>query len=507
MQLKDLLKGLPDYKIQGSLDKEIIQITNHTNQVCRGTLFICIPGLKVDGHSFSSAAIAKGAEAIVAERDLDIDCTKILVKDAREAQALLSHTFNGNPSDQIEIIGVTGTNGKTTTTYFIESILDEFGLNPGRIGTINYCYQNNIFPSRQTTPDSIYLNKMLAEMVKAGTKSVVMEVSSHGLSQKRVDACNFDVAVLTNVTHDHFDYHSNIEHYLQAKVKLFEQLAKGSKNAPKFGVINVDDPNHSYFMQRCNALIITYGIQNKADVRAENIDLKSDGCSFDLVVGPYIIHFSLQIPGLFNIYNALASIAYAWGRGFDLGRVKTAVEKVSLVPGRCERINEGQEFEVIVDFAHNPDGLRSILTYSPKKKDTKRIVVFGCEGGKDQTKRKVMGEIAANLSDFAIITMDNHYAENPLEVAQQIEDGFLKYGKANGKDYIINLDRNEAIKTAISIAQAGDQVIIAGKGHESTQTIYDQIRPFCDHTVAACILQERCGIPVTQINSEKGVYL
>lgn len=491
LRLTKLLQHLKEYYVQGNLDKEITSITNHSGQVGRGDLFICVPGLKSDGHHFASIALARGAEALVLERDVEVDCTKIFVKDAREAQAWLSHAFYGNPTNSVEMIGVTGTNGKTTTTYFIESILNQFGRRAGRIGTINYQYGNLVFPSKQTTPDSIDLHKILWDMVKAGTKSVVMEVSSHGLVQSRVHACNFDVGILSNVTHDHFDFHKNFENYLESKAKLFAYLGREGKTRTKYGVVNADDPSYTYIAERCCIPLITYGIHSKSEVRAHNIELRNKSSSFDLVVGHHRLKFNLPLPGLFNIYNALASAAYAWGRKLDLEGVKSAIEKVSSVPGRCQRIELGQDFEVMVDFAHNPDGLKNILNYAPKTRGTNRLVVFGCEGGKDRTKRQSMGDIAGTLSDFSIITMDNLYSENPMEVAEEIAVGLKRAGKRSGKDYLIILDRAEAIKTAINLAKTGDQVIIAGKGHETTQRVYEQVNPFCDCEVVTGAIEER----------------
>lgn len=491
LHLTSLLASLQDYYVEGNLDRDITSITNHSGEVKDGSLFICIPGIKVDGHDYADAAVKRGAAALVVEKKLSSNCTQIIVKDAREAQAWLSHAYYGDPSHGLEMIGVTGTNGKTTTTYFIESILNHFGQNAGRIGTINYKYGNYVFPSKQTTPDSISLHKILEQMVQKGTKAVVMEVSSHGLAQKRVAACDFDVAILSNVTHDHFDYHTDFQDYLDTKASIFEFLNRKQTSRRKFGIINIDDANYDYIARKIKGPFITYGVYGNSEVKATNIDLRPDGSSFDVQAGSKKIRVNLQLPGLFNIYNALAALTYGWGRELDLAAAVWAVEKVWSVPGRCQQVDLGQDFTVVVDFAHNPDGLKNILDFAPKPSGTRRIVVFGCEGGKDKTKRQVMGHIAGNHSDYSIITMDNLYAENPHEVAMQIELGLKKAGRSPVRDYSVILDRSEAIKEAINMARTGDQVIIAGKGHETTQTILNQIKPFCDWEVAAEAIQKR----------------
>lgn len=506
MQLKQLLRSLSKYQLLGNINQEITTITNHSGEVIPGALFVCIPGLKLDGHNFGSLARARGAVALVVERDVDVDCTKIFVPDARLAQAWLSHKFYGDPSNLVEVIGVTGTNGKTTTTYFIESILNTFGLNAGRIGTINYKYNNQVFPSKQTTPDSIVLNKILGEMVCSGTKSIVIEVSSHGLAQNRVAACNFDVGIMSNITHDHLDFHKDYQSYLESKAILFEYLGRGGYNKPqlKFAVANLDDPSFDFMASRSAVPVISYSVNKSCELRASDIELRSNGSAFNITIKGRKHRFHLKLPGMFNIYNALASIAYAFGRNMDMDGVRKALEEVQGVPGRCQRIEEGQDFEVIVDFAHNPDGLKNILSYIPKTPGTRRILVFGCEGGKDKTKREIMGCIAGMLADFSIITMDNLFSEKPMEVARQIEKGLQSAGRLNGRDYVIILDRMQAIKEAISMAESNDQVIIAGKGHETTQTIYKQVKPFCDWDVAMVAIKMR--LEDEQVNQQYSYY-
>nr|WP_315988910.1 UDP-N-acetylmuramyl-tripeptide synthetase [Desulforamulus aquiferis] len=309
---------------------------------------------------------------------------------------------------------------------------------------------------------------------------MVMEVSSHGLAQNRVIACDFDVGIISNVTHDHFDFHRNYQSYLESKALLFEYLGRDreAKSRLKFAVANADDASYDFIVSKAAVPVLSYSIYGPSDIRASNIELKSNGSSFEIKVGGKKYKFFLKLPGLFNIYNALSAIAYAWGRNYQFEGVQSALAEVQRVPGRCQRVDEGQDFEVIVDFAHNPDGLKNILTFAPKIPETKRIIVFGCEGGKDKTKRQIMGYIAGMLADFTIVTMDNLYSEEPLEVVQQIEKGLLEAGRREGLDYIIILDRAEAIKEAIAMADSGDQVIIAGKGHETTQTIYKQVKPY-----------------------------
>ncbi|MFZ5632004.1 MAG: UDP-N-acetylmuramoyl-L-alanyl-D-glutamate--2,6-diaminopimelate ligase [Bacillota bacterium] len=476
----------------GDVSLEISQITINSKEVQKGALFICIPGLKTDGHKYAPEALARGAVALVLERDVPCRCTKLFVENARLAQARAGSFFYGNPTAQLELVGVTGTNGKTTITYMIEAILKAAGVNAGVIGTINYRFMDRILKSERTTPDSLKLQELCREMVDSGVEAVVMEVSSHALDLYRVDGCEFDAVILSNITHDHFDFHNDFESYLKSKRRLFEIAGIEGRKKKKVAIINSDDPHSHFFTEKLSIPLLTYGIDGPAEVRAYNVTLGVNGCSFDLnIKGSHIARMHLSLPGRANIYNALAAIAYACDRGFDMEIVKKGLLSLTSVPGRFERIDYGQPFTVVVDFAHNPDGLAKLLTYYEKGPGSRSIVVFGCEGGKDRSKRSVMGEIAARYADISIITTDNMYGESPEKVAGEIEIGFKRCQKELGRDYYIITDRYDAIKTALELAGENDVVFVAGKGHETAQLYYDKAIPFNDKEVIISLLSKR----------------
>ncbi len=478
---------------EGDLSVEITHITNNSKEVGKGSLFICVPGLKTDGHKYAQEAVERGAVALVLERDVPCRCPKLFVGDARAAQAKAGSFFYGNPTSQLEMVGVTGTNGKTTITFMIESILQAAGVNTGVIGTINYRYMGQVFQSERTTPDSIKLQRLCREMVDAGVQAVVMEVSSHALDLNRVDGCEFDAAILSNITHDHFDFHKDFESYLHSKFKLFKMVdAGGTKLRKKVAVINADDPYGPSFAEKISIPVIMYGIDGPADVRAYNVTLDTHRCSFDLdIKNSYFARIDLNMPGKANVYNALAAVSYAYDRQIDMELVKKGLRNLAGVPGRFERIDCGQPFTVVVDFAHNPDGLEKLITFCERKPNSRKIVVFGCEGGKDSTKRAVMGEVAARHADIGIITTDNMYGESPEKVAGEIEIGFTRHNKKINRDYFIITDRYEAIKTALELAGEGDMVFIAGKGHETVQLFFDRQIPFNDREIVTSLLLKR----------------
>ncbi|MCL6610600.1 MAG: UDP-N-acetylmuramoyl-L-alanyl-D-glutamate--2,6-diaminopimelate ligase [Peptococcaceae bacterium] len=495
MLLSDLC-GAIGARPEGDLSLEITHITNNSKEVREGSLFICVPGLKTDGHKYAPEALERGAVALVLERDVPCRCPKLFVDDSRAAQAKAGSFFYGNPTSLLEMVGVTGTNGKTTITFMIEAILKAAGVNTGVIGTINYRYMDKIFRSERTTPDSIKLQKILRDMVDAGVEAVVMEVSSHALDLNRVDGCEFDAAILSNITHDHFDFHKDHESYLASKFKLFEMTAAGGSKQKKAAILNADDPHGLSLAGRVSIPVITYGIDGPADIRAYNITLGTDRCSFDLdIKNGYYSRIHLNMPGKANVYNALASISYAHFRQIDMDLVKKGLMSLAGVPGRFEKIDCGQPFTVVVDFAHNPDGLEKLITYCDKKPGSRKIVVFGCEGGKDRTKRPVMGEVAARHADISIITTDNMYGESPEKVAGEIEAGLKRYNKRINSDYHIITDRYEAIKTALELAGEGDMVFIAGKGHETVQLLFDRQVPFNDREVVVSLLRKRYQAP------------
>lgn len=490
MRLSDLCDAI-GADPSGDLSLEINQITNNSKEVLKGSLFICVPGLKTDGHKYAPEAVEKGAVALVLERDVPCRCTKLFVSDARMAQAIAGSCFYGSPTSLLELIGVTGTNGKTTITYMIESILKASMVKTGVIGTINYRYMDYVLQSDRTTPDSIKLQALFRNMVDAGVEAAVMEVSSHALELNRVDGCEFDTVILSNITQDHFDFHKDVDNYLKSKFRLFEIAGiKGRKQGKKLAVINADDLLSLSLLDKITYPVLTYGIDHPADVRAYNLTLDTNGCSFDLdIKNNYFSRVDLNLPGKANIYNALAAITCAYDRQFDMEKIKKGLKNLVSVPGRFEKIDCGQPFSIIVDFAHNPDSLKKLLTYCEKKvESSRRIAVFGCEGGKDRSKRSIMGEIAARHADISIITTDNMYSESPEKVTGEIEHGFIRCNKKQYKDYYIIPDRYDAIKTALEIAEAGDEVFVAGKGHETSQFYYDKFIPFNDKEVIISLL-------------------
>jgi len=474
----------------GDLSVEINYITNNSKDVKAGSLFVCIPGLRADGHDFAPEAVKNGAVALILERDVPCRCPKLFVNNARVAQAMAGSCFYGNPTSMLDLIGVTGTNGKTTITYMIESILKAAVVKCGVIGTINYRYPDHVVIADRTTPDSVKLQMMFREMLDAGVEAVVMEVSSHALDLNRVDGCEFDTVILTNITHDHFDFHKDFASYLRSKQKLFEIAAvKNRKQTEKTAVINNDDVYGRSFIKKIPYKVITYAIDNPADVSAYNILLGTSGCSFDLYIKDrFISRIELGMPGRANIYNAMAAIACTVNRCNDIEIIKKGLRDLPRVPGRFELVDCGQPFTVIVDFAHNPDGLTKLLSYCNKNQSSKRIVVFGCEGGGDTSKRSVMGEIAAKYADISIITTDNMYSESAEKVTGEIEQGFKSQQKIRDIDYFIIPNRLEAIKTALAMAEKGDEVLIAGKGHETVQYYYGKVIPFNDKEIIKGLL-------------------
>jgi len=416
-------------------------ITYNSKEVKEGFAFVAIPGTKADGYSFIPQAIKNGAKLVVAEKDFKIPdgIEKRIVPDARKALAELSSEFYGDPSKKLTLIGITGTNGKTTTAYLIESILKTAGFKVGKIGTIDT-------PTGLTTPEAPELHKYFADCLKQGITHVVMEVSSHSLAQDRVWGCDFDIAIFTNLTHDHLDFHKTMDEYLVAKQKLFAELKNDA-----FAIVNSDDPYAQKIIDVCNAEVITYGLR---EVKHEMRDEK----------GRALSEFNTSLIGEYNLYNILA--AYHCGLALNLNPkiIKKGIEALKGVPGRFERIGEN----VIVDFAHSPDALRKLLELVKSFTIGRIILVFGCPGDRDREKRPIMGKIAAELADYVIVTTDDPHTERPEQIIDEIA-----LGMTNDKCQMSNrekrADRKEAIQKALGIAQKDDIVVIAGRGHETYQ--------------------------------------
>jgi len=487
MKLRTLLKHLYQYNVYGEKNPTITSIEMDSREVLTGGLFVCIKGFTVDGHDFVQQAIENGAVAILAERKVEIsdNIPVIIVNDTKRAMARLVDIFYGQPTHQLKLIGVTGTNGKTTTTHIIERIFQEAGEKTGLIGTMYIKINEKKYDVKNTTPESITLQKTFKKMIDEKVSHAVMEVSSHALHMGRVHGCDFDIAVFTNLSQDHLDYHKTMEEYRNAKGLLFAQLGNAFNiNKPKFAILNGDDPATEYYKHMTSAHILTYGIDQNCDVMAKNINMNANGTSFDLVTPNETYPIKLKLIGKFSIYNVLAAITTAIASGVSMDIVLKAVEKIEGVRGRFELVNVGQDFTVIVDYAHTPDSLENVLKTVKQFAKRKVFVVIGCGGDRDKTKRPLMANVAVKYADEPIFTSDNPRSEDPIAILKDMESG------VEGKYYHSISNREQAIYFAIANANEGDVVVIAGKGHETYQQIGNQTYEFDDKKVAIKAIKE-----------------
>ncbi|PKM79476.1 MAG: UDP-N-acetylmuramoyl-L-alanyl-D-glutamate--2,6-diaminopimelate ligase [Firmicutes bacterium HGW-Firmicutes-13] len=485
MWLRDLI-GVLDEKdekqINGNLNIQIENIAIDSRRITDGSLFICIQGFATDGHAYIHQAIKNGAVAVLIDKDVPVPSgiVSIRVASTRVIMGKIASAFYGFPSKNLRMIGITGTNGKTTTTYLIEAILKAAGYIVARLSTTQYSIGKEQIHATHTTPDSIELQQLLKKATDSKCTHLVMEVSSHALSLDRVDGCEFDTAVFTNLTGDHLDFHHTQEEYLRAKMKLFSSLGEaGDKGLPKLAIINMDSPVAQKIISAINTTncqIQGYGIETQTDIRAKGIEITNDYTSF-LCQG---VQFTIPLLGLYNIYNALAAIGIGRSEGIDMDVIKEALEAVDGVPGRFERIKCGQPFTVIVDYAHTPDALQNVLLTCKQLFPKRIITVFGCGGDRDRSKRPQMGDIAGRLSDETILTNDNPRIELPEDILREIEAGI----KQTTGSYRIIPDRGEAIFHAMGLAKEGDIVLIAGKGHEDYQIMGNNVTHFDDREVA-----------------------
>ncbi|MBT2697731.1 UDP-N-acetylmuramoyl-L-alanyl-D-glutamate--2,6-diaminopimelate ligase [Bacillus sp. ISL-40] len=486
MKLQKLLKNLHLLVPFKGEDLEITSIENDNRKVQKGSLFICIKGYTVDGHDFAESAVKNGAAAILAERPLSLDVPVILVKDTTRAMAVLADTLYGQPTKKLHLIGITGTNGKTTTSHLIEKIMVDAGQKTGLIGTMYTKIAEKTIETKNTTPESLILQKTFQQMVEAGVTTAVMEVSSHALDLGRVHGCDYDVAVFTNLTQDHLDYHKTMDEYKRAKSLLFAQLGNTfDHHKPKFAVLNADDPASDMYSRSTAAHVITYGIDNKADIQAKNIQMTSSGTHFNLFVETEKFPIQMQLIGKFSVYNVLASIAASLVSGVEINEIIKSIESVEGVSGRFELVNAGQDFTVIVDYAHTPDSLENVLKTVQHFAKKRIFVIVGCGGDRDRTKRPLMAQIACQLATDPILTSDNPRSEDPLAILKEMEAG------VEGEKYKIIPDRKEAIHTAIQQATTGDVILIAGKGHETYQIIGNVVHDFDDRLVAREAIEGR----------------
>ncbi len=479
MKLKDLLKGIEYSIIKGSNDININKIQYDSRIVEKNDVFFCIQGFKVDGHRYAQKAADCGAAVIVCENEVDIngDCTIVRVSDSRKALALASSNYFDKPSKKLKMIGITGTNGKTTSTYMMKAILEQAGFKVGLVGTIaNYIGDKKI-QSHRTTPESLELNELFNEMVNSGVTHCVMEVSSHSLSLDRVYGIDFNEGIFTNLTQDHLDFHKTFENYYNAKLQLFK--------ASETSIINIDDEYGKRAFEDINGRKLTYGLDNDTEVTAKNINIHSKGIEFELHHMGKSVQINLNIPGKYNVYNALGSAAACLEEGVTLEQVKAGLESV-FVPGRCEIVSSKYNlgFEIIVDYAHSPDSLENILKTAREFTKGRLICVFGCGGDRDKTKRPIMGNVAASLSDIAVVTSDNPRSEEPIRIIEDILEGIKT------DNYVVVENRREAIKEAIKLAKKDDVIVIAGKGHEDYQELKDSVIHFDEREIIADIIKE-----------------
>ncbi len=485
--LDNLINNLNHKKIIGSKKVFVTGIASDSRKVRKDFIYVAIKGDKVDGSDFIKDALAHGASVIVSEKPIDIiqPCTFIEVTDARAALAILSTNFYGNPSEKMRLIGITGTNGKTTVSHLIESMLQELNHKTGLIGTIEYRFSDYFYRSNKTTPESQFINYLFAKMVEEEVDTAVMEVSSHSLKQKRVMGLDFDIAIFTNLTQDHLDYHKTLEDYIESKTSLFLQLdTKRAKN--RGAIINTDDPYGQYICQQMKEGYITYGIDQPADIIATDIRYDKEGTYFSVEYASYNEDFFIPLLGKHNVYNTLAAIGAGLLMGFDFGSMRRSLAAFAGVPGRLQRIDASQPFSVYVDYAHTEDALKQVLMTLRSAHKGKLYVLFGCGGDRDPYKRPVMGEVACKYADFTVITSDNPRSENPLNIIRQIQKGFW-----SDNVYKVIPDRKEAINFAISLCKADDVLLIAGKGHEKYQIIGDTLYPFDDAHIVKEFLYER----------------
>jgi UDP-N-acetylmuramoyl-L-alanyl-D-glutamate--2,6-diaminopimelate ligase len=482
MNLAEIIKTVEALSVDGTLDREITGITYDSRRVMPGNMFVAVRGGRTDGHRFVDAAIDRGASAVVLESDGSFRrvVTRIKVSDARRSMAQASAQFYNHPSQKLKVVGITGTNGKTTTAFMVRAIMEAAGLPCGLLGTVQYQIGQRVIPASRTTPESVEIQEMMSQMLRAGCGGVSMEVSSHALDQSRVAEVDFDVAVFTNLSQDHLDYHGTMENYFESKVRLFSAL--GTVRKAGRAVVNADNAYGRELIKRLGGdhAVVSYGVKSAAVVRATDVRVSPEGSYFVVHTPQGSIPMSLPLIGRYNVSNALAAISAGLALDIDLETIEPALAKFRPVPGRVERISTKEEYAVFVDYAHTADALRNVLITLSELTRGRLIVVFGCGGDRDKGKRKSMGQAAAELADFSILTSDNPRTEDPREILGQIEEGFWS---STVRRYQVIEDRREAIERALDIARPGDTVLIAGKGHEAYQEFADTVVPFNDRVV------------------------
>ncbi len=457
MKISDVLNGIKTYDIYD--DVQVQFVTDDSRKVTDGTVFVCIKGNRFDGHSVAEEMLSKGAVCVVCERDLGLP-NQIVVSNTRAAMSVICSNFYGNPASKLKLIGITGTNGKTTTAFLMKEMLEKMGKKTGLIGTVKNMAGNKEFPAALTTPESFELHGLFNEMVKEGCEYCVMEVSSQALAQYRVEGLHFAAGVFSNLTRDHLDYHGTFENYAEAKSMLFAQS--------DICILNLDDERAMSMMRNSNGRMVTYSVnQDESDYTAKYIRYKNDGIEYELVTMGYVERVKVGIPGEFTVYNSMAAAVTLIELGFDFSNVLYALSLCNGVKGRIEVVPTETPYTVIIDYAHTPDGLENIISSLRKIAKSRIITVFGCGGDRDKTKRPIMGEVAARLSDVVVVTSDNPRTEDPEVIINDILEGL----KGIRTKKIVEVNRTEAIKKALDEATEDDIVLLAGKGHETYQII------------------------------------
>ncbi len=477
MKLIEIIKSLNPVSVYGGTDVEITSITNNSKECTNGSLFVAVRGFQTDGHKYIASAVSQGAVAVICEEyNPDTDAVQIVVDNSRRSEAVAAAVFYGKPSEGFKLIGVTGTNGKTTITYLVKHILEQNGYKVGLIGTNQNMIGDTAIETGRTTPDSIELQRIFRQMADAGVDFCVMEVSSHALELDRVYGCRYAVGAFTNLTQDHLDFHITMDNYAKAKSKLWQ--------ISDIAVINVDDEYGKRMLADCPCKAVGYSIQNSdAAIVAKNVALHSSGVEFSVSDTEY----KLCIPGEFSVYNALCAIGVAKAAGISDTKIASALLSACGVKGRVEVVPTGKDYTVIIDYAHTPDGIENILSAVRGFAEGRVVIVFGCGGDRDNTKRPIMGEIAGKMADFCVVTSDNPRTEDPMKIIAMVEEGV----KRTDADYVVIENRKDAIAYALNNAQSGDCIVLAGKGHETYQILNSGTIHFDEREVVREILEQK----------------
>ena len=504
MTFAELITPLEVLETSGDLDTEICEVTDDSRQIKKGSVFVAVKGAQFDGHVFADQAWRQGAVGVVMEK---VDAPEghdakmkdlggydqngltsrpvVWVRNSRYALGVLASQFHGNPSQHLTMVGVTGTNGKTTVTHLIKTLMEKSGRTPGLLGTVGYFIGSQSYAALHTTPGAVELQKLLRNMVDTGVDTAILEVSSHALSLDRVSGCEFDVVVFTNLTQDHLDFHPDMDEYFHAKLRLFTELVEGRKKTEhKCAIVNLDDERGAQIIQHTSIPVWTYGIRAESDIRASDLQLFMKGTSFNVRTPHGHLSINSRLVGEHNVYNLLAAIGVGLQFGMTPSAIELALRSVENVPGRFEQVDDGQDFSVVVDYAHTEDALIRLLTAANTVKTGRVITVFGCGGDRDPGKRPKMGQAAVQHSDMVFLTSDNPRTEDPLGILHDIEAGILDLPSEARCAYQVIPDRREAIERAIRVARSKDLVLIAGKGHEDYQLVGTRRLDFDDRQIA-----------------------